>query len=395
MRQSDTFRNNYKHTGKFRLLALLVFIGCGRFFTRLYDPELLPTLTKITRSFIVGTFSNLAYTGRLSLDVEALGTIGQTFLTVLPLMLIGIGAAGIPFWIAFCTADLIRDTWDTAKIEYDRRKTISNNPELDRDKVNATGREMYLSYDNELLRLYAGPDKKGRLIVPEGIESIGPDAFERFVTEKDSDIGPRIRKGIASIVLPGSIRNLNPYNIPRNSTLELIDVTQKIRLDDIRSFLKGRNICVQGGLFTDLLCDCQTSTNTLSQKSQVLKLPTMLVERFKKTLRSINDQTLKERILDGLHKQVLCGNINLADFCVVLYSSDFKDQERYKGPDVINRLYGSKQDAIEQYAESYYEAEKARVAEAALIRKKGRRNDNKRKAVEEIEDFLRIVETFE
>ena len=188
---------------------------------------------------------------------------------------------------------------------------------------------------------------------------------------------------------------MNPYNIPRNSTLELIDVTQKIRLDDIRSFLKGRNICVQGGLFTDLLCDCQTSTNTLSQKSQVLKLPTMLVERFKKTLRSINDQTLKERILDGLHKQVLCGNINLADFCVVLYSSDFKDQERYKGPDVINRLYGSKQDAIEQYAESYYEAEKARVAEAALIRKKGRRNDNKRKAVEEIEDFLRIVETFE
>lgn len=350
---------------------------------------LLPKLTQITGSFIEGAFSNLAHTGSLSFDAGALDTILQNSLKVLPLVTIGALTAGVPSWTVFGASDLVLNAWDTAKIEYDRRKLILNIPKQDRNKVNTKDREKYLSCNNELLRLYAGPDKKDKLIIPEGIESIGPDAFDRFVTEKESDIGPRIRNDIASIiVLPSSIRNLNPNNIPRNSTLELIDVTQKIRLDRVNSLLRGRNICVQGGLFTDLLTACKDPDKVSSLSS----LPSALIERLINTLNSVKDQDTKKSVLDELHEQVLYGNLTLRDFKSVLDASDFQDPERYEGSDVIKRLYGSVEDVIKKYAESYYQAEKERIAKATPKRKKDQKNGNETKAEKTIEELIKKIE---
>ena len=388
----NTFDKIYKVEKKYGLLWTipLFLIGCGTAFTCLYDQGLLPNLNEITKNCI-NLLSNSAQTGSLSLT-EALGTISQPFFKVLPFMLIGAGAAGIPSWTVFGASDLVRDAWDTAKVEHDRKETIlSNIPKEERDKVNTKDREKYLSYNNELLRLYAGPDKKDRLIVPEGIESIGPDAFDRFVTEKDLKIGPRIRNDIASIVIPSSIRSLNPANIPRNSTLELIDVTQKIYLDRIHSRLKRRNICVQGGLFTDLLTACEVPHQDSSLSSQVPNLSEALIDRLINTLNSVEDQDTKKSVLDKLHEQVLYGNLTLPDFCSVLDNSGFKDPGRYDGPDVIRNLYGSVENAIEQYAESYYQAENERAAEAAPKRKKNQRN-NETKAEKTIEELIKKIE---
>ena len=388
----DTFDKIYKVEKKYGQLWTipLFLIGCGTAFTCLYDQGLLPNLNEITKNCI-NLLSNSAQTGSLSLT-EALGTISQPFFKVLPFMLIGAGAAGVPSWTVFGASDLVRNAWDTAKIEHDRKKTILNLPKQNRDKVNSKDREKYLSYNNELLRLYAGPDKKDRLIVPEGIESIGPDAFDRFVTEKDSNTGPRIRNDIASIVLPSSIRSLNPNNIPRNSTLELIDVTQKIRLDRVNSLLRGRNICVQGGLFTDLLTACKDPDKVSSLNSQVSNLPTAVIDRLKNTLISVKDQKSKERILDELHRHVLCGDLTLMEFCAVLKKSGFENPKRYDGSDVIERLYGSEQNAIEQYANSYYQAENERAAEVAPKRKKNQRNSNETKAEKTIEELIKKIE---
>lgn len=389
----DTFNKIYKIEKKYGLKVTipLFLIGCGIAFTCLYDQGLLPNLNEITKNCI-NLLSNSAQTGSLSLT-EALGTISQPFFKVLPFMLIGAGAAGIPSWTVFGASDLVRDAWDTAKVEHDRKETIlSNIPKEERDKVNTKDREKYLSYNNELLRLYAGPDKKDRLIVPEGIESIGPDAFDRFVTEKDLKIGPRIRNDIASIVIPSSIRSLNPANIPRNSTLELIDVTQKIYLDRIHSRLKRRNICVQGGLFTDLLTACEVPHQDSSLSSQVPNLSEALIDRLINTLNSVEDQDTKKSVLDKLHEQVLYGNLTLPDFCSVLDNSGFKDPGRYDGTDVIRNLYGSVENAIEQYAESYYQAEKERIAKDTPKRKKKQRNSNETKAEKTIEEIIKKIE---
>lgn len=387
MRQSDTFRINYKHTDKFGLFAILFLIGCGLSFVNLYDPELFPNLTCFIKEYITRSAFNPANTEGMVSETNALAAIIRMAFKIFFLMLIGVGMVGIPTWTVFRMAVFVRDVRDTVKIEYDRRKTISNIPKLDRDKVNATGREMYLSYDNELLRLYAGPDKKNRLIIPDGIESIGPDAFDRFVTEKDSNTEPRIRNDIASIVLPSSIRNFSPYNIPRNSTLELIDVTQKIRLDRVNSLLRGRNICVQGGLFTDLLTACKDPDKVSSLSS----LPSALVERLINTLNSVKDQDTKKSVLDELHEQVLYGNLTLRDFKSVLDASDFQDPERYEGFDVIKRLYGSVKDVIKKYAESYYQAEKERIAKDAPKRKKKQKNGNETKAEKTIEELIKSM----
>ena len=392
MKLLDFLEKIYKIAKKYGLKVTLplFLIGCGIAFPRLYDPLLLPKLTQITGSFIEGAFSNLAHTGSLSFDAGALDTILQNSLKVLPLVTIGALTAGVPSWTVFGASDLVRNAWDTAKIEHDRKETIlSNIPKQDRDKVNTKDREKYLSYNNELLRLYAGPDKKDKLIIPEGIESIGPDAFDRFVTEKESDIGPRIRNDIASIiVLPSSIRNLNPANIPRNSTLELIDVTQKIRLDRVNSLLRGRNICVQGGLFTDLLTACKDPDKVSSLSS----LPSALIERLINTLNSVKDQDTKKSVLDELHEQVLYGNLTLRDFKSVLDASGFQDPERYEGSDVIKRLYGSVEDVIKKYAESYYQAEKERIAKATPKRKKDQKNGNETKAEKTIEELIKKIE---
>ena len=391
MKLLDFLEKIYKIEKKYGLKVTLplFLIGCGIAFPRLYDPLLLPKLAQITGSFIESTFSNLAHTGSLSFDAGALDTILQTSLKVLPLVTIGALTAGVPSWTVFGASDLVRNAWDTAKIEHDRKETIlSNIPKQDRDKVNTKDREKYLSYNNELLRLYAGPDKKDKLIIPEGIESIGPDAFDRFVTEKDSNTGPRIRNDIASIVLPSSIRNLNPANIPRNSTLELIDVTQKIRLDRVNSLLRGRNICVQGGLFTDLLTACKDPDKVSSLSS----LPSALIERLINTLNSVKDQDTKKSVLDELHEQVLYGNLTLRDFKSVLDASSFQDSERYEGSDVIKRLYGSVEDVIKKYAESYYQAEKERIAKATPKRKKDQKNGNETKAEKTIEELIKKSE---
>ena len=151
------------------MFAILFLIGCGLSFVNLYDPELFPNLTCLIKEYITRSAFNPANTEGMVSETDALAAIIRMAFKIFFLMLIGVGMVGIPTWTVFGMAVFVRDVRDTVKIEYDRRKTISNIPKLDRDKVNATGREMYLSYDNELLRLYAGPDKKGRLIVPEGI----------------------------------------------------------------------------------------------------------------------------------------------------------------------------------------------------------------------------------
>ena len=49
-----------------------------------------------------------------------------------------------------------------------RKKTLESIPDLDKALVNKRKILSYLSYDNRLLRLYKGPDKNGKLFIPEG-----------------------------------------------------------------------------------------------------------------------------------------------------------------------------------------------------------------------------------
>ena len=145
-------------------------------------------------------------------------------------------------------------------------------------------------------------------------------------------------------------------------------------------------------MFTDLLIACKVPDQVSSLNSQVSNLPIAVIDRLKNTLISIKDQKSKERILDELHKHVLCGDLTLMEFCAVLKKSGFENPKRYEGPDVIERLYGSEQNAIEQYANSYYQAENERAAEAAPKRKKNQRNNNETKAEKTIEEFIRKIE---
>ena len=65
----------------------------------------------------------------------------------------------------------------------DRKKTLASIPDLDVTLVNKRHVLSYLSYDNRLLRLYKGPDKNGKLCIPEGIESIDEHAFDDFLDD--------------------------------------------------------------------------------------------------------------------------------------------------------------------------------------------------------------------
>ena len=97
----------------------------------------------------------------------------------------------VVFLVLSCVVYIVYKTLSKAlffarKIIYilkDRKKTLASIPDLDMTLVNKKHILSYLSYDNRLLRLYKGPDKNGRLCVPEGIESIDEHAFDDFLDD--------------------------------------------------------------------------------------------------------------------------------------------------------------------------------------------------------------------
>ena len=250
----------------------------------------------------------------------------------------------------------------------DRKKTLASIPDLDMTLVNKKHILSYLSYDNRLLRLYKGPDKNGNLCVPEGIESIDEHAFDDFSVYDISNGKTRLKENISAIVLPSTIKELNIDNIPRGAALIFADARSKSILRNDKNYLKSKEIEIKGGLFSDVLKRCEILEHDyLNDKNYVYYAPHILnhydIDRLNAALSQITDPSLKIELMDRFHALILSGDMSIPDFEYLLEEVDFEPKDRYYGKDVIEKIYGSVEDAYMRFENKYYESENIRTQE--------------------------------
>ena len=65
--------------------------------------------------------------------------------------------------------------------------------------------------------------------------------------------------------------------------------------------------------------------------------------------------------MDKFHALVLSGDLSIPDFSLLLKRIDFEPKDRYYGKDVIEKIYGSVQDAYMRFETKYYEMENIRI----------------------------------
>lgn len=249
-------------------------------------------------------------------------------------------------------------------------------PDLDLTLVDKSDVVSHLIYNNKLLHLYKGPDKNGCLYIPEGVESIDKCAFDDFLmydTEKDT---VRFQEGISAIVLPSTIKELNIDNIPEETALAFTDARSKSILRGIEDNLEYREIEVKGGLFSDVLKECETLEHIKDDDEdyddEFPEVPNMLalgeIGRINDAFSKIADPSLKIELMDRFHALVLSGDMSIPDFEYLLMYVNFKPKDRYYGKDVIERIYGSVEDAYARFETKYYESENIRRREATAER---------------------------
>lgn len=217
-----------------------------------------------------------------------------------------------------------------------------------------------------------GPDKNGNLCVPEGIESIDKCAFDEFLiydTEKDT---ARFKEGISAIVLPSTIKELDIDNIPEGTTLAFADARSKSILRGSEDDLESREIEIKGGLFSDVLKECETLEHEKQKDydDEFPEVPNILdpddIERINDAFSQIDNPSLKIKLMDRFHALVLSGDMSIPDFEYLLMCINFESKDRYFGTDVIEKIYGSVEDAYTRFETKYYKSENIRKREAAV-----------------------------
>lgn len=255
----------------------------------------------------------------------------------------------------------------------DRKKTLKSILDLDMRLVNKSDDWSYLSYNNRLLRLYKGPDKNGNLCIPEGIESIDECAFDDFlVYDKEKDT-IRFKEGVSAIVLPSTIKELDIDNIPDKTTLAFTDARSKSILRSSEDDLEYREMEIKGGLFSEILKDCETLEHRKDDDEgyddEFPEIPNILdpddIERINDAFSQIDNPSLKIKLIDRFHALVLSGDMSIPDFEYLLMCVNFEPKDRYFGTDVIEKIYGSVEDAYTRFETQYYESENIRKREAA------------------------------
>ena len=300
-------------------------------------------------------------------------------------LLIGAG------WFTGMMRLLVRDVRAVCLALYDRRRVIATISDFDRSKLNSDYRYEYLSYNNVLLRLYMGPDFMGRLLwIHPGIEEIDAHAFDYFGARHAADGTFLLNERIRGLALPKTLKRLDPACIPNGMILAFEDTTTKAVLHGSEDELRRRGVKVTGALFTELLDACVSLGEDAGQLPETVgwydfsdvvgALPQEFAGWIVNAVSAVRTPELAERAMDMVHEQILAGNIAPDDFRKILSDLDNVDHDRYTGDDVIERLYGSRELAIEKYARKYYKAEQER------------RQGDKTHRMEEIVELARAIE---
>ena len=119
-------------------------------------------------------------------------------------------------------------------------------------------------------------------------------------------------------------------------------------------------------MFADVLKECETlEREELDDEEYGDEVPSILkrrdVERINTAFSKISDPSLKIRLMDKFHALVLSGDLSIPDFSLLLKRIDFEPKDRYYGKDVIEKIYGSVQDAYMRFETKYYEMENIRI----------------------------------
>lgn len=294
-------------------------------------------------------------------------------------------------WFIGIVRHMVRDAKAICLALYDRKRVIATISDFDRSKLNSDYRYEYLSYNNVLLRLYMGPDFMGRLLwIHPGIEEIDAHAFDYFGARHAADGTFRLDERIRGLALPKTLKRLDPACIPNEMILMFEDATTRAVLHGSEDELRRRGVMVAGTLFTELLDACVSLGEDAGQLPETVgwydfsevvgALPQEFAGWIVNAVNATGTPELAERAMDMVHEQILLGNIAPDDFRKILSDLDNVDHDRYTGDDVIERLYGSRELAIEKYARKYYKAEQER------------RQGDKTHRMEEIVELAKAIE---
>lgn len=349
--------------------ALPWILGCcGLMFVQ--NNGLYPVLIDALKGVGGEAFNSMMQTGQLHVDPTSLTTLGNIAKLLVPVFFLGTALAGMPVWSIIGFAREVKDLHKTIGIEKARKQELDNLPDKKKERLNDRGMHYYLSRDNELLHLYRGPDLQGRLYVSEGIESIGEHAFDDFsVYDISNGKGkPRLKENISAIVLPSTIKNLNIDNIPKGTSLIFADARLKSILRNKENYLKSKEIKIEGRLFSDVLKECKTLEHQKKDDEVSSILEFSDIQRINNAFSQIDDPSLKIKLMDRFHALILSGDMSIPDFNMLLTEVDFEPKDRYLGEGVIEKIYGSVEDAYTRFETQYYKSENIRKREAAAER---------------------------
>lgn len=266
-------------------------------------------------------------------------------------------------WFIGIVRHMVRDAKAICLALYDGRRVLSAIKDFDKSKLNRSYRYGCLSYDGVLMRQYLGPEfVYGAIQVQPGIQSIDEHAFDFFHG-----------RNVRNILLPKSIRDLNIRAVLDGVTLVFEDNTAKTLLHGLEEQLRRRGITVCYGLFTEYLDVCSSfkepekprliPDHQTDYRNVIGSLSWEYTRLIVNAVNAIRSPEIVERAMDMVHEQMLSGTIAPKDFGDILYQIDGVDRQRYLGDDVIEQLYGSREQAVEKYARTFYESDNIRVKE--------------------------------
>ena len=183
-------------------------------------------------------------------------------------------------------------------------------------------------------------------------------AFDWLVAPSTNDDPARFKKSVKSLFMPDSIKGINPDNIPLGTTLVFDNATHKILCHKIKEQFPDRNIKIKGGLFFDVLDECEGISNNIEVFPKTTVLP-RTKSGIKNAFAKLDDSLIKIYLMDKVHEQILKGNMSPDGFKAILNCTPMEDEykARYQGTGMIDRIYGSRQNATDKYAYTYYETE--------------------------------------
>ena len=341
--------------------AVLPFFLCAGalLLSKLMGMDLLGDFVNAMKSIGNEVVESFGRTGKISVNHGLLTSAAQLGARFLPAISLGMVIGGLPAWSMigiFRTAlEAARNIW----IDHDRRKFVSTTlPEEDRARVNVHDRLRYVSHDNILDKLYDKPNWNGELRIPDGMEYIGEHAFDCLVAPSTNDDPARFKKSVKSLFMPDSIKGINPDDIPLGTTLVFDNATHKILCHKIKEQFPDRNIKIKGGLFFDVLDECEGISNNIEVFPKTTVLP-RTKSGIKNAFAKLDDPLIKIYLMDKVHEQILKGNMSPDGFKAILNCTPMEDEykARYQGTGMIDRIYGSRQNATDKYAYTYYETE--------------------------------------